>query len=347
MKPFKTYNQQLNKLREKGMIIPTGNEASKVKRILERENYYNIVNGYMTPFLKKDANGNIIKPKEFVSNTTFDELYALFIFDRKIRNILLEHLLCFETHFKTTVAYRYTEVNTSPNSYLDFHSYTTNKRQTEEIVNLISSLSNQIKKNVSKTHRRKAQDYVPNAIDHHLDDHDGVPLWVLVNFLTIGNMSYFYKALPHGIKNEIAKDFSKHLWREYNIPTKSRTTIRITDSTLEEVVKCVNYFRNICAHEERLFNYKLYSVRQSMFNKTFNSFQQLRNKPTLSPNSLSGNLFTLLVILKLVLPKKNMKKLVRCINQSIEEYRKKENNFIVDDLIYMMGFPKDWNNYLG
>ena len=42
-KPFRTHNQQLKILRKRGKDVPTNGEP---KRILERENYYNLINGY-------------------------------------------------------------------------------------------------------------------------------------------------------------------------------------------------------------------------------------------------------------------------------------------------------------
>lgn len=42
-KPFKTHNQLLKILRNRGVVISDG---AKAKRILERENYYCIINGY-------------------------------------------------------------------------------------------------------------------------------------------------------------------------------------------------------------------------------------------------------------------------------------------------------------
>lgn len=49
-KPFKTYNQQLKILRSRNIDIPDG---SKTIKILKREGYYNIVNGYKEIFLDK------------------------------------------------------------------------------------------------------------------------------------------------------------------------------------------------------------------------------------------------------------------------------------------------------
>ena len=54
-KTYKTYRQQLSKLRSRGMVIKQGSQGSRVMRILERENYYNIINGYNELFLTHPA----------------------------------------------------------------------------------------------------------------------------------------------------------------------------------------------------------------------------------------------------------------------------------------------------
>lgn len=50
MKPFKTHRQQLRILRDRGLTISKDGEGSKVMRVLEKENYYNVINGYKDPF---------------------------------------------------------------------------------------------------------------------------------------------------------------------------------------------------------------------------------------------------------------------------------------------------------
>lgn len=44
-KTYKTYRQQLSKLRSRGMVIKKGSQGSRAMRILEQENYYNVING--------------------------------------------------------------------------------------------------------------------------------------------------------------------------------------------------------------------------------------------------------------------------------------------------------------
>ena len=96
-KVYKSYRQQLRILRSRGMIIGKGSQGSRVMRILERENYYNVINGYKEPFLSAQAtptSDEVYKP-----GTTFDEVYALYNFDRELRVIYLKYLLKIEnTH---------------------------------------------------------------------------------------------------------------------------------------------------------------------------------------------------------------------------------------------------------
>ncbi|WP_369024807.1 Abi family protein [Mycoplasma capricolum] len=100
-KEFKTFQEQIEILKSRGLIIT--NEQKAIE-ILKQENYYNIVNGYKDLFLKKSLDNN---QDIFIENTNFDELYSLFLFDRELRSILLKYILIFERDFKTTIAYNF------------------------------------------------------------------------------------------------------------------------------------------------------------------------------------------------------------------------------------------------
>jgi hypothetical protein len=53
-KKFLTYRQQLKVLRDRGLNVP---KNGKPMRILETENYYNIINGYKNLFLNSNGSG--------------------------------------------------------------------------------------------------------------------------------------------------------------------------------------------------------------------------------------------------------------------------------------------------
>lgn len=77
-KPFKTYRQQLRILRERNLQIPNGHKAMK---ILKRENYYSVINGYKDIFLDPRYDSDVYK-----DGTSFDDIYALYCFDRNLRS---------------------------------------------------------------------------------------------------------------------------------------------------------------------------------------------------------------------------------------------------------------------
>ena len=79
-KVFKTIDEQVEILKQKGLVI---NDIDGTKDILLRENYF-FVNGYRHLFLKSTEN------KQFIAGTTFEEIYAMFYFDRQLRNIIFQ-----------------------------------------------------------------------------------------------------------------------------------------------------------------------------------------------------------------------------------------------------------------
>ena len=65
-KIFSTTNKQLRQLRARGMVISNG---SRAKRIIEMENYYNLINGYKGLFLDRSYTG----PDEaYLPGTSFE-----------------------------------------------------------------------------------------------------------------------------------------------------------------------------------------------------------------------------------------------------------------------------------
>lgn len=196
MKEYKTFNQQMTILRNRGMIVPTNGSP---KRLLEQENYYNVINGYKDLFLCKDAQDNIAVPEQYLPNTYFNELKALFLFDRELRFLFLKYLLIFENSFKPVISHEFSRQYPKPHSYLDIANYRDD--DPKGVLKQISILTKTIHENVGKQ----------GSIKHYIEDHGSVPLWVLVNYLTIGNLSYLYSALKDSEKNVIANTMRKSI----------------------------------------------------------------------------------------------------------------------------------------
>ena len=69
--------------------------------------------------------------------------------------------------------------------------------------------------------------------------HQNVPLWVLTNALTFGNISKMYMLLPQDIQSKVSRNY-----------------LCINESQMISILAVLVKFRTVCAHGERLFTYR-------------------------------------------------------------------------------------------
>lgn len=306
MKEHKTFNQQLTILRNRGVVVPTN---GKPKRFLEQENYYNVINGYKDLFLVKDSNNLPVEPELYQEGTHFNELKALFLFDRELRILLLKYLLIFENSIKTTVAYEFSKKYPRKNAYLDIANFVDN--DPKKVLQQISILTKTIHDKVDRT----------GAIKHYIEEHGEVPLWVLVNFLTMGNIANFYNILTDSTKNIIAKFYTD----KYRTQNKDNT-FRLSSEDLSACLKVTNLVRNICAHDERLYNVNLRNVRISQIANHF-GIRRYDNK----------RFIVVILFLKIVLDKKDFQRLYKALRNLFNQYADEFKTVVFEDILNTMG----------
>lgn len=95
-KTFRTLDEQIGILRNKGLTI---NDEENARKVLFRENYF-FISGYRHLFTVKGNKDN------YMPGTTFDELYATFVFDRRIRNTFFKNILIVENNLKSIMSYQ-------------------------------------------------------------------------------------------------------------------------------------------------------------------------------------------------------------------------------------------------
>lgn len=307
MKEFKTFNQQLTILRNRGMIVPTDGNP---KRFLEQENYYNVINGYKDLFLCKDSQGNAINPETYLTNTHFNELKALFLFDRELRFLFLKCLLIFENSFKTTISYEFSQKYPKANSYLEIANYRDD--DPKGVLKQISIITKTIHDNVGNK----------GAIKHYIEEHGSVPLWVLVNYLTIGNLSYLYSALKDSEKNAVAKYYSDKYAKQY----RPNNVLRISSEDMESALKIFNLVRNQCAHDERLFNSDYKSIRVSNIANHFGIV-----------NYNNRRIVVAILYFKVMLNKSYYKKFHLELNSIFDKYKNEFKTVSFDEILESMG----------
>lgn len=236
-KTFTSTNAQLRKLRSRGMIISNG---SKAKRIIEMENYYNLINGYKRLFLDPSYSG----PDEaYLPGTRFEEVYALYLFDRELRNLFMRYILEIENNVKSVLAHDFSGKYGHDN-YLKVSNFDTSVKRWEkkttaqkvgDVSDLISNLQHEIARHLSKNNP---------MISHYMLEYGYVPLWVLVNTLTLGTISIFYSYLSQKDQNDIGRHFL------------------LKPEEMNSFLQVLTIYRNACAHDERLYTLK--ALRRSM-----------------------------------------------------------------------------------
>lgn len=244
-KEFKTVNELVALLESRGVKTD-----ENTKKAIERESYYAIVNGYKTPFQDRKAmqssSGDV-----FVSGTDFNSIYELFLFDRELRSLTFKYLARAEAAMRTAVAYVFSEKHTEDGAYVirsnfcSWHDYLVqqtfkgDKRSlhSTNLASLMKTLNDKLV--VSKRSRE--------FVRHYMNTYGKVPLWVLVNDLTFGNIVHFYQLMKPDERIEVCNVIARQSGRD----SKKRGTL--SPRKLLRTGKVLVGFRNICAHDERLY----------------------------------------------------------------------------------------------
>lgn len=307
-KTFKTHNSQLRILRSRGL-----NVKSNAKRALEKENYYNVINGYKDLFLDHSATTETYK-----TGADFSEIFALYEFDRELRFIFLKRLLKIENQIKTVVSYKFSE-RYSHDNYLklsNFKPHNNDKKTLQNIMNVIATFEKTIADQCGKH----------SAVNHYMTEHGYVPLWVLANVLTFGNISRFFGVLKLEDRHSIAKEF--------NLP----------ENYFMRYLEVMTIFRNVCAHDERLYNYKINTeIKSGPIHRQLDIPKNRHGKFIYGINDV----FALLICVKEFLPKKTrgeFRDTVKQINKEINRLDNKIHTISIGDVLEKMGFPVNWKD---
>lgn len=230
MKPFKSLDGQIELLEKRNLTFANKNEA---KTYLLRNNYYNVINCYSKFFLDDR--------EKYLSGTDFRHITEVHHFDKEIKSSFFKAIIEAEKTFKSIFAYRYSErFKDIPYAYLNIANYDSQK--TLEVSQFISQLSKVLLNNKNKKN---------HAIAHYINHHGDVPIWVLINYLTFGQLSMLYSFMPDDIQNQVAKDLGEYL----KVNTGDYTAI-VSPDELESYLRNIVDLRNIIAHNNKLLGFR-------------------------------------------------------------------------------------------
>ena len=214
MKEYKDSFELLEYIISKGVSVNNKEDAlNKIKTY----SYYSIINTYKDVF--KNTNN------EYKKNVSFDEIYALFEFDKNLRSIFLKYSLEIEMILKSLLA----ETISSRYGIKDYLI----KENFDDMVNkaTITESINVIEEEINKQNGKH------EAVTHYIDEYGFVPPFVLTKILTLGELSRLYAMLKQSDRQSISKNF------------------KLSDRVLKQIIVNMTMIRNICAHNDRLFSF--------------------------------------------------------------------------------------------
>ncbi len=304
-KIFKTLDEQIDILKARGLVI---DDVEYAKEILFRENYF-FVSGYRHLFMRK------YNDDQFLKGTSFDELYAAFVFDRKLRNIMFKYILVIENNIKSIISYQMSKkYGYKEKDYLDPKNFTQDSLKSRQVYDILNKTKRQIRIN-GKEH---------TATMHYLSNYGYIPMWILVKVLSFGIVSELYSILKLEDQEAIASFY--HLDAE----------------TLAIYLSLLANFRNLCAHEEVLYDHRT----QKEIPDT--KYHELLDIPKEDGEYIYGknDLFVLPIIMKQMLTEGEFRELIYEIGYEIDVLDGIVDVVPLHTILNKIGFPNNWRELI-
>ena len=304
-KIFKTLDEQIDILKARGLVI---DDVEYAKEILFRENYF-FVSGYRHLFMRK------YNDDQFLKGTRFDELYAAFVFDRKLRNIMFKYILVIENNIKSIISYQMSKKYCyKEKDYLDPKNFTQDSLKSRQGYDILNKTKRQIRIN-GKEH---------TATMHYLSNYGYIPMWILVKVLSFGIVSELYSILKLEDQEAIASFY--HLDAE----------------TLAIYLSLLANFRNLCAHEEVLYDHRT----QKEIPDT--KYHELLDIPKEDGEYIYGknDLFVLPIIMKQMLTEGEFRELIYEIGYEIDVLDGIVDVVPLHTILNKIGFPNNWRELI-
>ncbi len=301
-KTFKTLDEQIEILKQKGLVI---DDVDYVKEVLLRENYF-FISGYRHLFLRPDGS------RKFISGTNFREIYGLFNFDRQLRNILFKNILIVENNLKSILSYVMSKNHGfKEQNYLNADNFVKDYNKSRQINDLLRKMKRQINVN-GKQH---------TATSHYITNYGYIPLWVVVKVLSFGIVGELYSVLQKQDQEEIADVYNNSV------------------RNLENYFPILANYRNLCAHEDLCFNNKTYKkIEDTKYHDILNISKNEVGEYIYGINDL----FAIIIIMKQILKEDDFSLMMNEISYELDILEGKIETIPIDVILDAMGFPLNY-----
>lgn len=247
LKQPKTYSEQVEIIRAKGFIV---SDDADCITFLRQANYYRL-SAYFLPFRKKDGT--------YFVGVNFSRIQRIYNFDSQIRALLFQAIEQIEFYMRTTLSY-YLAHKYGTLGYLDKNTYS-RKHNAEKFNEKVDQCIQENKRTL--------------VVKHHREKYGSqFPIWVIIEFFSMGMLSYCYSDLKSEDQKIIA-----------------RNAFSSSSACINSWLRCLTDLRNRCAHYSRLY---------------FWTFPAIPLTPKGSSFKMDRKLFSQIIMLKYLYPDKNI-----------------------------------------
>lgn len=305
-KPPPTYEKQVELLLSRGLIVT---DRKRTERHLANISYYRL-SAYMLPYKKKE-DGIIIDA--FKEGTTWDDIYDLYVFDRKLRLLVFDAIERLEVAIRTQIIYQLSHKYGShwqDNAHIFNPSREVTLRDGRTItIDVYREIQSHIKEQL---HSNRAEVFIQHYHNKY-GTPENPPSWMSVEIMYFNHLSKICTGLKNRADiNGIASYFA--------LPPK----------TFCSWLHTMNYVRNICAHHSRLWNRDLNIVPEKL---SFSKRLVWISNPDTAKRSKTYYFFCMInYMLQVANPTSQFKSKLK---ELLEEYK---NVISLDS----MGFPQGW-----
>ena len=304
-KVFKTIDEQINILQERGLTI---DDIDFAKEELIRENYF-FINGYRHLFLESGSD------KYYKEGTNFREIIALFNFDRQIRNIFFKNLLVVENNMKSIFSYQLSkEYGYREKDYLKNTNFNRSPEKQRQINDLLRKMKRQIRINGGQH----------QATSHYIKNYGYIPLWVVVKVLSFGIVSELYTVMKESDQEAIAQVYG------------------VSSENLIRYLPILANYRNLCAHEDIVYNHKTNKVIED------NAIHAFLEIPIQNGEYIYGknDILSLIIILKQLLSDTQFRLLISELSYEIDVLAGRLKSINIKKVLDSMGLPVNYKEII-
>ncbi|MBQ9253055.1 MAG: Abi family protein [Clostridia bacterium] len=304
-KPYLNVSQQITMLTSrKGLIIA---DAKFAEKKLMNIGYFSLVGGYKEPFINKMT-------RRYEKSTSFEDIVSLYDFDKALRELTLSYLFQVEQKIGQLISDKFcAHYGEQQYFYLSSACYTSDPKKSVAVSKLIRILD-----------KIANQDTDHAYIVHQRITHGNVPLWVTKNAMTFGQLSKMYSLLRYQEQSAISKEFSN-----------------VNEKELARYLNALTFFRNICAHSERLYCHRL--IQQDFPDKPLHAKLGLPKKGN---QYIQGkrDYFGLVIALRYLLPREEFLIYKQLLWKLIVSFTRKTSRITKAELLGYMGMPANWES---